>query len=79
MISFCTVTFLVRNPEHPINQVVCIQDSLFNLLWSFDQAKHVIAFEVSKDGIKMTNKDFGWGKFEKWVDYFTKEHFAESC
>lgn len=78
MISICTVVFLVYNPEHKMNQIVCVEDSLFNLLWVFDQADFVIAFEVSKDGVKMTNKDFGWGSFKKWVSEFTKEHFEKT-
>lgn len=78
MISICTVVFLVRHPEYPMNQTVCVEDSLFNLLWAFDQAEFVIAFEVSKDGRKMTNKDFGYGTFKKWVSEFTKEHFEKT-
>ena len=76
MIEFCTVTF-INQSQRTTSQVICVQDSLFALLWIFDHSDKVIVFEVTRGNNLVSWTDFGWGKFDKWVSTFTQEHYNE--
>lgn len=72
MIPFITVTILVNNPDCTTNQFVCVRDSLFNLLWTFELSNYVIAFTVMETSTFVDHNHYGWGSFSKWVKDFDK-------
>jgi len=77
MIPFITVVVLVNNTESPTNQFICVRDSLFNLLWTFQNSDYVIAFTVTEESRLITHDHYGWGNFSKWVSEFNSTHYEK--
>ena len=63
------IEFLIKNKE--LYKIICDQDSLFHTTWMLNESPYIYQFKVSQGAMTCNQpKEFGFGKFEKWVNKF---------